>query len=310
MDPEGCACGIISEQPVLSIVFPCLAPVSGPKYLHERRRSVMPFTVSHIAAVLPFHKPLRRLGLLSAAAIGAMAPDLDFILPIRLAREQTHGRLALLTFCLPVGLATWALFQSLIKPALIEVLPNRIFARLCAEHLAARLGSVMTWFYAVLAVLFGALTHLIWDGFTHEAGRGARILSGFGEHDTELAGSQWQLYRLLQHGSTLVGAAAVVIGLWLWVRHSSEPNPLPERRLSARERHLWVATYVLIPALLVGAAVAQTHYNGWPRLYSTEGMTLFAVTGTNGTALALVFTSALVRRRLLILDARRPVPDA
>ncbi len=50
----------------------------------------MPFTVSHIAAVLPLHKPLRRLGLLSAAAIGAMAPDLDLLLPIRLTREHRH----------------------------------------------------------------------------------------------------------------------------------------------------------------------------------------------------------------------------
>ena len=114
----------------------------------------MPFSVSHIAAVLPLHKPLRRLGLLSAAAIGAMAPDLDLILPIRLTREQTHGRLALLTFCLPVGLAAWALFQPLIKSALIEVLPNRVYARLCAEHLGPRLGSVKAWFYAALAVLF------------------------------------------------------------------------------------------------------------------------------------------------------------
>jgi hypothetical protein len=100
------------------------------------------------------------------------------------------------------------------------------------------------------------------------------------------------------------------MALWLWVHHAREPNPLPERRLSARERHLWVAVYILIPVLLVGAAVAQTHYNGWPRLYSTEAMTLFAVTGTNGAALALVFTSALIRRRLLVLDARRPLPDA
>jgi hypothetical protein len=270
----------------------------------------MPFTVSHIAAVLPFHKPLRRLGLLSAAAIGAMTPDLDFILPMRLARDQTHGRLALLTFCLPLGLAAWALFQSLIKPALMEVLPNRVFARLCAEHLGVRLRSVMTWFYAALAMLFGALTHIIWDGFTHEAGRGARMLSGLGDHDPELVGSQWQLYRWLQHGSTLVGAAAVLMALWIWLRHTKAPNPLPERRLSARERHLWLAAYILIPVLLVGATVAQTHYSGWPRLYSTEAITLFAVTGTNGIALALVFTSALVRRRLLILDARRPLPDA
>jgi hypothetical protein len=270
----------------------------------------MPFTVSHIAAVLPFHKPLRRFGLLSAAAIGAMAPDLDFILPIRLAREQTHGRLALLTFCLPVGLVAWALFQWLIKPALIAVLPDRVFARLCAEHRGARLGSLIRWFYAVLAVLFGALSHITWDGFTHEDGRAAYLLSGSGERDLGVAGSQWQLYRWLQHGSTVAGAAVVLIALWLWVRHTEAPNPLPERRLAARERHLWLAVYILIPVLLVGAAVAETHYNGWPRLYSTEAMTLFAVTGTNGTALALVFTSALIRRRLLILDARCTLPDA
>ena len=77
----------------------------------------MPFTISHIAAVLPLQKPLRRLGLLSAAAIGAMVPDMDLILPIRLPREQTHGQLALVTFCLPIGLAAWVLFQALIKPA-------------------------------------------------------------------------------------------------------------------------------------------------------------------------------------------------
>ncbi|MGO9512644.1 MAG: DUF4184 family protein, partial [Steroidobacteraceae bacterium] len=270
----------------------------------------MPFTVSHIAAVLPLHKPLRRLGLLSAAAIGAMAPDLDLLLPIHLTREQTHGRLALLTFCLPVGLATWVLFQALIKPALIEVLPNRVYARLCAQHLGPRLGSVKVWFYAALAVLFGALTHIIWDGFTHEDGRGVRMLPLLGERGPELAGSPWHLYRWLQHGSSVVGMAAVFMALWLWVRHARRPNPPPERRLPARERHRWVAVYILIPVLLVGAAVAQIHYNGWPRLYSTAALTLFAGIGINGTALALVFTSALIRRRLLILGARRPLPDA
>jgi hypothetical protein len=139
----------------------------------------MPFTVSHIAAVLPLHKPLRRLGLISAAAIGTMAPDLDLILPIRLTREQTHSRLALLTFCLPVGLAAWALFQALIKPALIEVLPDRTYGRLCAEHVGPRLASVKVWLYAAMAVLFGALTHVVWDGFTHEdAGLSLGVLHG------------------------------------------------------------------------------------------------------------------------------------
>jgi hypothetical protein len=251
----------------------------------------MPFTVSHIAAVLPLHKPLRRLGLLSAAAIGAMVPDLDLILPIRLAREQTHGRFALLTYCLPVGLAAWAVFQVLIKPALIEVLPDRVYARLRAEHSVARLGSVTAWLYAALAVLFGALTHIIWDDFTHEDGRGPR------------------LYHWLQHGSTVVGMAAVFLTVCVWVRHAKGPTPAPERRLPAPERRRWVMVYIAIPVLLIGAAVAQTNHSGWPRLYSTAAITQFAVTGTHGALLTLLFVSALIRRRVLILDAHRPPRD-
>ena len=267
----------------------------------------MPFTVSHLAAVLPLHKPLRRLGLLSAAAIGAMAPDLDLMLPTRLPREQTHGPLALLTFCLPVGLAAWALFQALIKPALIEVLPDRVYVRLCGEHLEPRLASVRTWLYAALAVLVGALTHIIWDGCTHEDGRGVSILPVLGEPGPEVGSSRWQLYRWFQLGSSVVGAAAVLMALCIWVRHAAPPNPPPERRLTARERHRWLAVYVLIPVLQVLAAVLQLHHKGWPRLYSTAALTLFAITGVNGAILALVFTSALVGRRLLILGARRPL---
>ena len=264
----------------------------------------MPFTFSHIAAVLPVHKPLRRLGLISAATIGAMAPDLDLILPIRLSRGQTHGWWALLTFCLPVGLTAWAIFQALIKPALIEVLPNRIYARLLAEHIGPRLRSAQTWLYAALAVLFGALTHVIWDGLTHEDARGVRmILPMLGDEGSELDGSTWLLYRWLQHGSTVLGAAVVCMALWLWVGHAKQPTPPPERRLSARERRRWMALYILIPGVLI--ALAPINQIGWRRFHLTEALTVFAVTGMRGAALGLVFTSALVRRRLLILDTGR-----
>jgi hypothetical protein len=259
----------------------------------------MPFTFSHIAAVLPLHKPLRRLGLISAAAIGAMAPDLDLILPIPLTREQTHSNLALLTFCLPVGLVAWTLFQALIKPALIEVLPDRIYARLSAEHLGFRPGSVKAWLYAASAVLFGALTHVVWDGFTHEDAGGARVLPALGESAAELGGSTSSLYRWLQHGSTVIGAAAVFMAVWLWVRHARRSNPPTERRLSARERHRWIALYILIPVVLL--ALAPFNQIGWRRLHLTEVLTVLAVTGIRGVALGLTFTSALVRRRLLIL---------
>lgn len=263
----------------------------------------MPFTISHIAAVLPLHKSLRRFGLISAATIGAMAPDLDLILPVRLPREQTHSWLALLTFCLPVGLVVWTLFQTLIKPALMEVLPNRICGRLLAEHLGLRVGSVQAWIYAASAILFGALTHIVWDSLTHEDARGVRLWHILEEEGTEPAGSTWLLYRWLQHGSSVIGVAVVCIALWLWLAHARQPNPALERRLPARERHSWMALYILIPVLLV--ALAPVNQNNWQRLHLTEALTVLAITGLRGAALGLVFSSALVRRRLLILEAAR-----
>ncbi len=262
----------------------------------------MPFTVSHIAAILPLHKPLRRLGLISAGAIGAMAPDLDLILPIPLTREQTHSRLALLTFCLPVGLATWVVFQALIKPALIEVLPDRIYDRLFAQHLGPRLKSVRAWLYAALAVIFGALTHIVWDAFTHEDARGVLMVAQLESRATELGGSTRPLYHWLQHGSTVVGAAAVFIVLWIWVRHAQRFDMAPGRRLSTRERDWWMALYISIPVVLV--ALTPINQNGWRQLHSTAALTLFAVTGMRAAALGLVFTSALIRRRVLLLGAR------
>lgn len=257
----------------------------------------MPFTVSHIASVLPLHKPLRRLGLLSAAVIGTMTPDLDLILPIRLPRSQTHGYWALLTFCLPAGLIAWALFQALIKPALVEVLPDRAYARLSAEHFHPRLGSVKIWVSAAFAVLFGALTHIVWDGLTHESGPGLRLLpiSGGGP---ELGDSPWRMHHWLQHGSSVLGMAAVLTALWLWISHAQRAKLPPKRPLSADERRRWIATYVLVSLFPVGAAIAQIHGS---RLLSAASLTLIAITAMRSAALALVFTSALIRRRLLIL---------
>jgi hypothetical protein len=61
----------------------------------------MPFTISHVAAVLPARRWLRHGGLFSAAVIGSMAPDFGVLLPLHLSRAATHGARALLSFCLP-----------------------------------------------------------------------------------------------------------------------------------------------------------------------------------------------------------------
>ena len=129
---------------------------------------LMPFTISHAAVMLPFTRLLARWRLLSAAVIGAMVPDFGLFFPWRMHRFETHSALALLTFCLPVGLTTYWAFQYLIKAPMLEVLPEGAYARWRPFSSPADFASIRQWALAGCGVLAGAVTHLVWDAFTHE----------------------------------------------------------------------------------------------------------------------------------------------
>ena len=135
----------------------------------------MPFTISHTAVVLPFSRLLARWRLLSAAVIGAMVPDFGVFFPWRMRRVETHSALSLLTFCLPVGLITYWVFQILIKTPILEVLPEGPYARWRPFAARRALASFGNGCWRRCGMLAGAVTHLIWDAFTHEGARGVRM---------------------------------------------------------------------------------------------------------------------------------------
>src|SRR5580698_10436082 len=108
----------------------------------------MPFTISHAAVVLPFSRLLARWRLLSAAVIGAMVPDFGLFFPWRVHRFETHSTLGLLTFCLPVGLASYWIFQGLIKTPVLELLPDGAYARWRRFASPADLASLRQWIFA------------------------------------------------------------------------------------------------------------------------------------------------------------------
>src|ERR1700684_3250871 len=100
----------------------------------------MPFTVSHVAAVLPGYRPLSRAHVFTAAVIGSMVPDFELLVPGSMARWQTHslpGLPGLFPFCLPVGLLAYWLTLLLIRPAMLAVLPDRAYLRLQAAPAVA-----------------------------------------------------------------------------------------------------------------------------------------------------------------------------
>jgi hypothetical protein len=258
----------------------------------------MPFTVSHIAAVLPGYRPLTRAHVFTAAVIGSMVPDFGLLVPGFMARLQTHSLQGLFTFCLPVGLTAYWLTLLLIRPAMIEVVPDGAYLRLRAAHPPASIRQVSAWLYAGAALLLGAATHIIWDAFTHEDARGVRMFPLLTDYGPEMAGHPLHLYRWLQYGSSLFGLAVVAAGLTLWLRHAPAPLEPPSRRISRPERVAWLSAYVL-PSLL---AVAWLLWRPWPAgqspLESGRALDAVAIVGMRTAAASLLLVSCLIRTRL------------
>ncbi|MGA2024684.1 MAG: DUF4184 family protein [Steroidobacteraceae bacterium] len=276
----------------------------------------VPFTVSHVAAVLPGYRRLSRAHVFSAAVIGSMVPDFGFLLlPVSLARWQTHSAVALFTFCLPVGLCAYWLLQLLIKPALLEVLPDRAYVRLRAAHPSQRLSSTSGWLYAAIAVLLGAVTHLIWDGFTHENAHGVRMFPLLDEYGPEIDGHPMQFYNWLQYGSSVIGLMLVAMALALWWQHSPSPSQPPMRALGRSERRFWSGLYILVPLAMAALPLLRIHMSLVSHLIHVSPVRhlstgflrdKIAIALMRGCALSLLLVSALVRTRL---PGRRAPPD-
>lgn len=258
----------------------------------------MPFTVSHVAAVLPAHRLLTRWRLLCAAVIGSMTPDFGLFLPLSLSREDTHSMAALLTFCLPVGLVVYWLTQLLIRPAIVEILPDRAYARLQGVPPPRRFGSPLSWLLVAAALIAGAITHLVWDGFTHEGARGVRMVPVLREYGPDVAGHALHLYRWLQHGSSIIGLVVVVGVIVVWWQHAPQPVPPPQRRLGAVERWSWIAVLVCVPALVCLLRLQQGLDAGQSLLASADLLENVVVAAMRAAAAIVLAVSLLLNIRL------------
>ncbi|NNM62348.1 MAG: DUF4184 family protein [Steroidobacteraceae bacterium] len=255
----------------------------------------MPYTISHTAAVLPFSRWLAPRRLLSAAVIGAMIPDLGYLLPWHLPRALTHTAVALLTFCLPSGLACYWIFQLLIKRAVIEALPDGAYWRARPYLAAARLGRPGHWLRASLGILIGALSHVSWDAFTHEGARGVRMFPALNDDLGNVGGHHLLIYKLLQQGSSILGLTIVFWVVWRALR-SPAPSPRPDRTLGTTEREAWFIAYPATAALATLVALAVAHLKGGEG--SMQILYVVAIAVLRALAFSAIAVSAALRLRL------------
>jgi Domain of unknown function (DUF4184) len=267
----------------------------------------MPFTISHTAVVLPFSRWLARWQILSAATIGAMVPDFRIFFP-GMPRVETHSMAALITFCLPVGLITYWLFQGLIKTPIIEVLPEGPYARWRRFAAQANIQSMRQWLLAAVGVLGGALTHLIWDAFTHGDGRGVRMFPVLDDTLIDVGGRHIPAMYVLQDLGSLIGLGAVLVMMGYGLRRGSRAA-VPNRLVASRERLFWLLIYALAAAILTAVFYIWARLGQPPSRSIILQASSIAVASLRGLAAALVGVSLLLDLRLRQLHQRSSGPD-
>ncbi len=248
----------------------------------------MPFTPSHVVAVLPFARtPLAP----AALALGAMAPDLPYFLPVGVPRALTHSLPGVPTIDLLVGLVAVALWLAVLRAPVLDYSPGWLRERMSPAPRWRVGGVVVSVLLVVVGLELGILTHLLLDALTHEGGWLDTIAPWSGVQVGTFAVAN------IIHGVVSVVTGAIV-ALWVrrWVvRTPSSPSP---SKLSARERRAtWIGLVALLGVVgLVrwGSAIAAGRH---PLDLDLLGHSFFVAVAVSGGA-ALVLAVVWRFRRL------------
>jgi hypothetical protein len=236
-----------------------------------------------------------------------MVPDFRIFFP-GMPRVETHSATALLTFCLPLGMITYWVFQFLIKAPIVEVLPDGPYARWQPVSATANIRSLKQWLLAACGILGGAVSHLIWDGFTHDGGRGVRMFPVLDDTIIDFGSRHLPAIYVMQDLGSLVGLAAVLIMAAYGFRRGPQAA-VPNRLVGSRERFAWLLAYALTGIALTAGFYLWATYGQAPSRSIVARASGIAIASLRGLAAALVVVSLLLDVRLRALHQRSSGPD-
>lgn len=152
-----------------------------------------------------------------------MAPDFEYFLALRTHDRVGHTFPGVLVLTLPVAVLGLWIFHSFVKVPAAGLLPQRVQSKL-AKHLGKfRFWGLRRFGLIVFSILVGIATHLLWDSFTHADTYLYDHWSLLrGSVDVPILGAMpW--FKVLQHGSTILGLVVVSFWLFRWYGES-EPR--------------------------------------------------------------------------------------
>lgn len=219
--------------------------------------------------------------------IGSMSPDFAYFLPGEPLRVLTHSIPGIFWFCWPVSMVVWLLFTRVLERPTFALLSNSWYAKFTPS---SREITFVTLAWASAAVLVGAATHVLWDSFTHRGTLIAEALPGL--HSVAFHYHGWRIcwFVVLQHLSTVVGMALLLIWAWRLPATNTVPRTLPPASRSMRIR---AVAFVIAASL----AVASVRYAFNADLWLGRRLFHFAIGGMTGCILAWTVIALMITRR-------------
>lgn len=240
----------------------------------------MPFTVSHVIAALPLDKhcgkTVSKYTALSPLVIGSMTPDIAYITPFLVhQRVDSHSLLGIYLFCIPMGLTIFFLYHTLMAPVWFSLFPKGVKQRLNSDLSFGKLPDISS-HVLLISLILGAVTHIIWDYFTHQSGI-PQVIPWMNTPVTNIDGYDIMPYRVLQHLSSLLGLGVLLFILFRWFKRTS---PITDKLYWQAPRWLRSVTILILFVLssLIAAVYAYMHMPETDVLYGLYGAQIFLKT--------------------------------
>ncbi|MFC9542821.1 DUF4184 family protein [Lysinibacillus sp. NPDC056959] len=198
----------------------------------------MPLTFAHPAAVLPFTRKSKYINF-SAMVLGSMAPDFEYFLRGQPIGEIGHTYTGFFLFNLPLVVMIYFMYHRMIRLNVIHHLPN--FLQDTSSYKVAGRKKWKTVIFCYSA-LFGMLTHVVWDSFTHTNGFMVRNFPTL-TYTFNLYGYQIPIYKFLQHGSTLLGISLIIV--YMYYRASLNKKKDTPNIGSKKKLYFWALIFIL-----------------------------------------------------------------
>lgn len=251
----------------------------------------MPFTFAHPVIAIPLKKRWPVIFNGTALVFGSMAPDFEYFMRFDAQGNVGHTLAGLFYFDLPLVLIAALLWHYIIKKPLIMSMPN-FFQYHFKQYLNDKWGirSLLACLSFLISALVGIASHVFWDAFTHESAffvlRMAFLSSNLG-----ILGVTVPVYKILQHGSTLLG----LLVIFAFILKSNQDNDTVATCTGAGKWYSWDRQSIVYWASVMATSICVVA----SRLFiinekpSISHYGTYIVSSISGVIIAVIIVSAI-----------------